>query len=83
MPAHIVVTSCRGGNVYGRRNNEVIQSGGGIRNAHEPRDREAVHIRVDNADGKTPRGKRRREIGSHRGFPYASLTGNYPEDAGE
>ena len=83
MPARIVFTPYRGRNVYGRGNNEVIQSGGGFRNAHESWDREAVHIRVDNADGKTPRSKRRREIGSHRGFSYASFTRNHPEDAGE
>ena len=83
MPARIVFTSYRGGNVYGRGNNEVIQSGGGFRNAHESRDREAVHIRVDNADGKTSRGKCRREICGHGGFSHTSLTGNHPEDAGE
>ena len=83
VPARIVFTPYRGRNVYGRGNNEVIQSGGGFRNAHESRDREAVHIRVDNADGKTPRSKRRREICGHGGFPHASLTGNHPEDAGE
>ena len=72
-----------GGNIHGRRKNQVIQAGRGVGNTQQTRNREAVHIRVNNAHRKPARGERGGKIRGHGGLTHTTLTGHHTEHAGQ